>query len=259
MSPIKTRPSPRKLLADVVRDNLRHSLLTGVFPSGSKLPTEDQLAKQYQVSRMTVREGVRGLVEEGYLTRQAGSGTYVTRRPRVLNNLELNFGVTCMIQNLGMKPGARDARVREELPTRRVSRALAIDPEEPVVVLERVRTADGQPIVYSVEYMRKAILVNGIDRLAQLSDSLYNLLERLGHPIHHGVATIKPALADSRLAGDLLVEQGTLLLYLEQIDYSANDQPLLYSLEWYLADESAFTVYRKGPGSGASLQTATIV
>jgi GntR family transcriptional regulator len=252
MNTTRLKPNARKLLPDMVRDRLRQSLLMGVFPPGSKLPTEDELAERYQVSRMTLREGVRGLVEEGFLTRQAGVGTYVTRRPRVVNNLDLNFGVTHMIQNLGMQPGVRDVRVRQELPVRKVSRALAIAPEEPVAVLERVRTADGQPIVYSVEYMPKAILVNGIEELERLSGSLYNLMARLGHPIHHGVATIKPALADSKLAHDLLVEEGSLLLHLEQTDYSENDQPQLFSLEWYTAEESTFSIYRKGSGSETS-------
>jgi len=243
----KTRPSSRKLLADVVRDKLRQSLLTGVFPPGGKLPPEDVLTEQYQVSRVTLREAVRGLVEEGFLSRQQGLGTYATRRPRLRNNLDLNFGVTHLIQNLGMKPGNKDARVREEMPTRKVSRALAIDPTEPVAVLERVRTADGQPIVCSVEYMPKAILVNGIEELEHLSGSLYDLFAKLGRPIHHGVATIKPVLADTKIAQNLLVKPGSLLLYLEQIDYAEDDQPQLFSLEWYSTEDLAFTVYRKGP------------
>jgi DNA-binding GntR family transcriptional regulator len=241
------RGTGRKLLADVVRDKLHQSLASGVFPPGSKLPSEDVLAEQYQVSRVTLREAVRGLVEEGYLSRQHGLGTYATRRPRLSNNLDVNFGVTHLIQSLGMTPGNKDARVREEMPSRKVSRALALDPAEPVAVLERIRTADGQPVVWSVEYMPKAVLVNGIEDLEQLPGSLYDLLGNLGHPIHHGIATIKAVLADTKSAQSLLIKPGSPLLYLEQIDYGKDDRPKIFSLEWYPTDDLEFTVYRKGP------------
>jgi DNA-binding GntR family transcriptional regulator len=205
------------------------------------------LAEQYQVSRVTVREAVRGLAEEGYLSRQHGLGTYATRRPRLSNNLDVNFGVTHLIQSLGMTPGNKDAQVREEIPSRKVSRALALDPAEPVAVLERLRTADGQPVVWSVEYIPKAALVNGIGDLEQLPGSLYDLLGKLGHPVHHGIGTIKAVLADKKIAEKLLVKPGSPLLYLEQVDYGKDDRPQIFSLEWYSTDNLEFTVYRKGP------------
>ncbi len=241
------RATGRKLLADIVRDKLRQALASGVFPPGSKLPSEDVLVEQYQVSRVTLREAVRGLVEEGYLSRQHGLGTYATRRPRLSNNLDVNFGVTHLIQSLGMTPGNKDARVHEEMPSRKVSRALALDPAEPVAVLERVRTADGQPVVWSVEYIPKAVLVNGIEDLEHLAGSLYDLLAKLGHPVHHGIGTIKAVLADTKIARNLLVEPSSPLLYLEQIDYGKDDRPRLFSLEWYSTGDLEFTVYRKGP------------
>ena len=80
------RAVARPLLTDVVRDELRRAVITGGYEPGSKLPNEDALAERFDVSRPTVREAVRGLVEEGYLIRRQGSGTFVTGRPLLRNS-----------------------------------------------------------------------------------------------------------------------------------------------------------------------------
>jgi GntR family transcriptional regulator len=237
----------RKLLTDVVRDELRRDLLSGVYAPGDKLPAEPDLAAAYDVSRITLREAVRGLVEEGYLSRQHGLGTYATKKPRLRNNLDANFGVTQLIRGMGLRPGNEDVRVSEEEATEPVARALALEPGEPVARLERVRTADGDPIVYSVEFIPMGVLKNGLDDLRGLTGSLYELLAELGHPVNHGVVRIKPLVADREMARRLKVERGAPLLQMAQVDYDAADRPELYSLEWYRGEELEVTVYRKGP------------
>ncbi|MBI5084829.1 MAG: GntR family transcriptional regulator [Acidobacteria bacterium] len=241
------RANPRKLLTNIVRDRLRERLMSGTYAPGAKIPPEDELTREFEVSRVTLREAVRGLVEEGYLSRQHGLGTYVTSRPKLRNNLDVNFGVTQLIESLGMKPGNREATILEKLPPRRISDALGIGQDEPVVVFERVRTADDRPVVYSIEYLPPRIISQPTEQLRNLSGSLYQLLAAFGQSVSHGVATIKPAVADTKIAQKLQVELGALLLYLEQVDYSADDRPLLLSREWYRTDELECTVYRKGP------------
>ncbi|MEW6636001.1 MAG: GntR family transcriptional regulator [Actinomycetota bacterium] len=240
----------RKLLTDVVRDELRRDLLSGTYSPGDKLPAEPDLAASYGVSRITLREAVRGLVEEGYLSRQHGLGTYVTKKPRLRNNLDTNFGVTQLIRSMGFTPGNEDVRVSEEPSTEAVARALALEPGHPVARLERLRTADGDPIVYSVEFMPMEILPRGLEDLRGLSGSLYELLADLGHPVDHGIASIKPVLADREMARRLKTKPDHPLLLLEQVDYGPGDRPELFSREWYSCEELEVTVYRKGPSLG---------
>lgn len=237
----------RKLLTDVVRDELRQDLLSGSYSPGDKLPAEPELAAAYGVSRITLREAVRGLVEEGYLSRQHGVGTYVTKKPRLRNNLDANFGVTQLIRSMGLTPGNEGVRISEEAATDVVARALAVKPGQAVARLERVRTANGNPIVYSVEFITMAALGNDLDVLRNLSGSLYELLADLGHPVNHGVVSIRPVLADYEMSKRLGVDSGAPLLYMEQVDYGTGDRPELFSLEWYGGEELEVVVYRKGP------------
>jgi GntR family transcriptional regulator len=231
----------------VVREGLRRSIAEGDYGPGDRLPSESELAETYGVSRLTLREAVRGLVTEGYVTRRQGLGTFVTKRPRLRNNVGENFGVTRFIAELGMKPGNRDVDIVEEAASERVASALDLEAGAPVVRVERVRTADGDPIVYSLEYIPRHCVPNGASDLKGVEASLYDVLTDLGHPISHGVATIKSVLATRPLARKLGLRPGAALLYLEQIDYGRDDLPRLLALEWYDSEDVELTVYRKGP------------
>ena len=90
-----------------VRDELAGRITSGAIPPGSRLPAEPQLAEDLGVSRATLREALRSLEEDGFVTRRRGAGTFATHRPRLRNNLDVNFGVTEAIRASGMEPGDR--------------------------------------------------------------------------------------------------------------------------------------------------------
>ncbi len=71
---------PRRSLVDGAIDHLRHTVETGEWPVGHKLPVESLLAERLGVGRNTVREAVRVLVHVGLLETRPGDGTYVLRR-----------------------------------------------------------------------------------------------------------------------------------------------------------------------------------
>ncbi len=238
----------RPLLADVVRDGLRQAVLTGTYAPESKLPNEDALAGVFAVSRATVREAVRGLVEEGYLARRQGSGTYVTARPLLRNSLDTNFSYTSYLESTGMRTGCTILGITTIQASDELAEWLRLKPGRPVVELRRVRTADNRPAVYSIDYLPADIVDSDRDRAA-LGGSIYALLAANGHPVQHGEAIIAPASADPDLAAVLKVTPGTLLQHLQQVDVDGAGQRVLYSLEWHVPDVIELRVYRRGPGA----------
>src|ERR687895_1256053 len=138
-------------LAVTVRQELARRIEGGTWRPRQRLPAEPTLAASLGVSRATLREALRSLEEDGFVTRVQGSGTFVTHRPRLRNNLDVNFGVTDLIRSMGMRPGTEDARVFEAGATPEEARRLAIPPDAAVGCVERVRTADGRPVVFSVD------------------------------------------------------------------------------------------------------------
>ena len=81
--------------------------------------------------------------------------------------------------------------------------------------------------------------------------SVYELLEKSGVAVQHGVVTLEPARADKALAKRLRVEPGAMILYLRQVDYDGSGEPVLLSHEHHVADAFEFSVVRRGPGRGA--------
>jgi GntR family transcriptional regulator len=235
-------------LSFTVRDRLAGDITSGAIPAGSRLPPEPQLAAELGVSRATLREALRSLEEDGFVSRTRGAGTYATHRPRARNNLDVNFGVTEAIRAAGMEPGTISAEVRSERATSDEAAALDLAPGDAVTVLERVRTADGRPVVYSRDVVAASLL--GVEPLERLGGrSVYEVLDSSASVVvQHGIVVLEPRTADRELARRLGVKAGALLLYLRQVDYDGAGNPILLSDEYHRADAFEFSVVRRGPG-----------
>ena len=142
---------------------------------GALLPSERLLAERYGVARATVTQAVEGLASRGLVYRVHGSGTFVAE-PKFRQPLTLT-SFTEDMRARGMTPGSI-VRSQAVVPASEVvARHLAMVPGSPVVHLERVRTADGEPMALERTHL-PAQRLPGLE-LADLADaSLYELLER---------------------------------------------------------------------------------
>jgi GntR family transcriptional regulator len=233
-----------------VQDQLKQRIDRGELPAGTRLPSEPELAAELQVSRATLREALRAMELEGLLRRRHGSGTFVASHPRMANSLDVNFGVTDAIRAAGMTAGIASGRHWVEPASAGEAALLELEPGQDVLVLERVRTAGGKPVVLSRDVFPSRLLDGHPRAVDEMMDrSIYDVLEReLGVVINHGVARFRPVRADHAVAGRLGVPRGELLLYLWQVDYAMDGAPVLSSHEFHLADAFDFTVVRRGPG-----------
>ena len=236
---------PGLSLAGEVAATLRGQLEDGRYRAGERLPSEPDLARDFGISRATLREAVRILVEEGYLRRVHGSGTYAARRPMLRNSLDINFGVTDLIRAMGRTPSTVESSREVRTADADTAVALGIEEGDEVVMLRRVRAADGTPVVLSIDVLPAALVGDG--DAEPLQDSIYHFLAERGTQVDHGVARILPALADPFAARGAAVPVGTLLLYLHQVDYDAAGEPVVLSREYHVAEAFEVSVYRKGP------------
>ena len=236
----------RPLSHSVVRA-LRERIVAQGLEPGDRLPSEPELARSLGVSRASLREGIALLEEDGVVRRQHGSGTYVSHRPGVRNDLSRNFAVSSMIAAMGMEPGSVAEQCALEAVPPHVASPLGVGAGTPVCALRRVRTAAGRRVVDSTDWCRTDVLP--LEALSGLGDgSIYAALAERGLPVHHGVATITPTEAEDEVARRLDVAPGTLLMTLFQLDSTADGTVVLVSQEHHLADAFEITVYRRGPG-----------
>ena len=239
-----------KSVRTALREALVQRIEAGEWRPSDRLPSEPTLAASMGVSRATLRDALRSLEEDGFVTRVQGSGTFVTHRLRMKNNLDVNFGVTELIRSMGMRPGTGHSRTFRVEATAEEARLLAVPVGSPLRCLERVRTADGQPVVLSVDMIPEERLGDRPELLNEVGEgSVYDALGRaLGVVVRQGVASIRPTNADEKLAARLRVPAGALLLYLRQVDFDLEGRPVLLSHEHHLADAFEIAVVRRGPG-----------
>lgn len=245
---LKLARAERKTLTEIAEQELRQAIARGTFRPGTQLPTEAELCQMLGVSRTVVREALRVLEENGLVTRRHGVGTFVRDHP-ILKNLNFNFGITEMIESAGLISGTSHLAIRSESADQEKAEQLRVALGTPLVTVERVRTADERPVVYSLDTVPKSVLQRAEFDLELLrTQSIYNMLQTSpGQVIEYGIARLLPMTAPDFVAEKLGLPPGALSLYIVQTDYSPNDEPLVYSREYHLPDAFDFVIWRRGP------------
>jgi len=245
---LKSARYERKTLTQVAQQELRQAITGGTFRPGSQLPTEAELCEMLGVSRTVVREALRMLEDDGLVARRHGVGTFVRNHP-ILKNLNFNFGITEMIESAGLKPGTSHLAIQKENADQEKADQLRVPLGTPLITVERVRTADGRPVVYSLDTLSESLLQRAeFDPQLLLTESIYNILQAsLGKVIEYGITRLLPVTAPRHVAEKLQLPTNALTLYIVQTDYTAGDEPLVYSCEYHLPDAFDFMVWRRGP------------
>jgi GntR family transcriptional regulator len=240
----RKRPS----LVEQVRQGLLEELTSGNLGPGAKLANETELAERYAVSRSTIREAVRGLMDAGYLARRHGAGTFVTSSPRTRHPLETTVSYTGMIRAAGHKPAETVLSKTIRTPEDSERDLLGLQPEDELIEIERVRLADRRPVIYSRDRIPVGLLGEYSD--GALDSSLYELLAEAGHSVASAGARLIPTVAGAKLARLLAVKRGAPLLHIDQVDYDERGRPVMLSHEWHVAD--AFELFVNRRASAAS-------
>lgn len=229
-------------VAEGTRDRLIRMLSDGSFREGDRLPSEQEMARSLRVSRTTIREAYKSLVDLGYLVRRHGQGTFVRGVPNH-HSLESTLSYTAMIEQAGKVPSVvvLERRLRES----DASEARRLDSPKGSTLweMERVRTADGRAIIYSVDRIPAEHVPEDIRDT--YSGSLFELLNQLGMAPTRGLARLQPRVATSEIASILEVRAGDPLLYFEETDYDQSGKPVMLSSEWHVADAIEFWLHRR--------------
>jgi len=245
---LKSAKAERKTLTEITEQELRQAIARGTFRPGSQLPTEAELCQMLGVSRTVVREALRVLEEDGLVARRHGVGTFVRDHP-ILKNLNFNFGITEMIESAGLTSGTSHLAIQSETADQEKAEQLRVALGTPLVTVERVRTADKRPVVYSLDTLPQSLFQRAeLDPQILLTQSIYRILQStLGQVVEYGIARLLPVIAPDHVAEKLNLPTNALTLYIVQTDYSPDDEPLVYSREYHLPDAFDFIVWRRGP------------
>ncbi|GAB6156297.1 GntR family transcriptional regulator [Desulfosporosinus burensis] len=233
-----------KSLSDLVRLELLDEIRRGKYLIDSRLPNEENLAKELGVSRNTLREALRLLEANGIVEKKQGLGTYVRGEstPKVKPGLEVLFRVTDAILELGMVPGTSEIELTCSFADARVAQKLGVSEGTPVNQSRRVRTADGVPAVYCIDMFPPSIGELDVERL---KSSIFTYLEEVKEiRIAYASTDIRPIVAGKELAVKLSVSAASPLFLLDEVHFDKSNNPIFYSRLFFRSDFFVFHVVR---------------
>jgi GntR family transcriptional regulator len=223
--------------------DLRHALATGEWRAGDRLPPERELAIRYGCSLITVRRALTELARERRLARTPGRGTFV-ERPRIDRDLAEEKSFTEEMQVRGFDPETRLIAARPESAGEAVATALRLEVGAPTLYLERLRLADGEPLLLEQVHLPAeqfpGLLASDLEH-----NSLYDLLtQRYDTHITRARETLEPVLLRAREARLLDRPARSPALLVEGIAFAAPGIPVEFGRTYLRGDRTRYYVER---------------
>ena len=232
------RQSPIPIYYQIM-NQLREKITTGEYTIDTPLPPERELVETYHVSRMTIRQAILELVNEGLLIRRRGIGTFVAP-PKLEQPLNSLTSFTEDMAQRGMKAGSRIVSFKEILPDPLIRKTLALNPEDTVFECVRLRLADDKPMALETTSL-VASLCPGLQAEDLENQSLYKVLtERWGIQLEYATQSLEPLLAPSHDAMLLHVAPGSPLLLIHRVTYDQNGRAFEHVKSLYRGDRYKF-------------------
>src|SRR2546423_11344136 len=200
---------------------------------GTAIPSERQLSVDLGVSRLTVRAALDDLAREGYLVRRRGSGTYV-QQPKITQQLTMTSFSEDM-RRRGMAPSSTTLSLTRQLAGPRLGRFLNVSPGDEVVVVKRLRLADGVSMAIETLHIPAGV-VPGVEP-RDLEGAFYELLRaRYGGEIATAPQTIEPTVTDGEEAGPVAVPLPSTAVPFQRTSRDASGRTLEFVHSIYRGD-----------------------
>ncbi|MFC4652681.1 GntR family transcriptional regulator [Lactococcus nasutitermitis] len=224
-----------------IHDTLKEEVGASIWQIGQRLPSERDLAERFGVSRMTARQAITALVEEGILDRRVGSGTYVASR-RVREKMRGTTSFTDIIKAQGKEPSSEVLSYTRTLPNDVECEKLNISKNDFIIRMERIRYADKVPICFEVASIPYE-LVKSFDKKS-ITSNFFKTLEESGYEISRSEQIVSAKKVSTEVADYLKIRVGSAILGVTQVSYFSDETAFEYVLSQYVGDRFEFYLER---------------
>ena len=224
-----------KPLYTQIQEYLVEMIRSGELPPDTKLPSERELSRQLDISRMTVRHAITQLVNEGLLDRRQGAGTFVARQRLTYNVREVTSFATA-IEARGMKVATQLLEFGQVPAGRQMAERLGVNIGAELYLVVRLRLANRAPVLFERSFI-PCERCAGLEEFDLEKTRLYDLLtEHYHYRITNINQTIEAVAAGDTVATPLRIDEGAPLLLISRILRNEERVPILYSQDFLRAD-----------------------
>ena len=218
-----------------IRDALLARILDGTYPPGTHLPIEHALCESYGVSRITIRQALERLRQEGWIEKIHGQGTFV-QRARAVQNISALQSFSEAMMPLGHRVSNRVESVHVVSVNSQLASRLQLEAEARVTEIQRVRLLDGLAVSFELTYAAREVGEQLLDADLENRDIFHVIEQDCGVRIGHADLSIRSMPASEKVALALGVGSGSALLGIERLVYSRDGAPVLFEALSYRGD-----------------------
>ncbi|MGX6445833.1 GntR family transcriptional regulator [Neobacillus sp. K501] len=224
-----------------LREIIRTKIEDGEFPPGTAIPTEHELAKTYGINRLTVRNGIAALVNEGLLKRIQGKGVYVLGEKRE-QDLETLEGFSQMVKKKNANPSFHILAKSLRSAGHKYGKIFNIDPEDQIFYIKRVNYIDNEP--YSLEeiYIPQYV-VPELEDIDLKVFSIYEVYDFYNIEISYSQQSLDLTQLDQSDARFLDIDSNTPLLLFTNISFNKAEAVIEYSRSCTRPDKAKYKVH----------------
>ena len=221
---------------------IKGCLEDGIYKEKEVIPSEVELQKQFDVSRITVRRAISDLEHDGFLRKVRGKGTFVEpiKKEKPLSTFT-SFSGDAKVK--GDKPGSIILACKKVEASVKVAQCLKIEPGESVTFLKRLRLLNGKIIALHETHISSKL---GFEIQAQDFDSttsLYEYLEEKGISLGSADETLEVKISSSELKRELFLEDIQPIVFKERITYDIHGNPVEFSENSYIAETYKYFIH----------------
>ncbi|MDO4604579.1 MAG: GntR family transcriptional regulator [Helcococcus sp.] len=230
-----------KTLHEKISADIRKKIITKEYRVNETIPKEIDLANHYGVSRPTVRQAIQTLVDEGYLERKKGTGTFVRQKKINQDFIHIIRSYEDELKSRGFIPITKVINFSIEKADEEIAKKLRLNIDDPIYTLTRLRYANDEPAVFVITHIPFKLYDNLLD-VDFTKSSLYSTFEKYNRPIYaleRELSVIKSTYISSAM---LNIPVGDPLFYFKTIGYSKDKTPIEYSISWYRGDYNSFEI-----------------
>ena len=221
-----------------IENDIKEKIQDGTFKSGDLLPSENELKDQYNVSRMTVRQALTNLVNDGYLYRHKGKGTFISYH-KIEKSMHGVRSFTEEMESIGRKVSSRVLLFKRIAAPKEIAGKLFLEENDEVIHVERVRYGDDVPVLYEQLFIPANLFKTISDD--KLNGSLYEYIEKeLMMSIAYCKQSIEAISADTKVSSTLKVSKNAPTLLIVRNTFLSNGRPFEFVKSYYRADSYKF-------------------
>jgi GntR family transcriptional regulator len=211
-----------------IKHSVKAWIVNKEFSPGQKIPSENQLADRFQVNRMTVRQAISQLIQEGFLVSRRGEGTFVTNDENRISKFGLEF--TGFMDDLFYQVSrskTKSVEVNIIKSSKYVADRLKLaEIGQELFQIKRLRILKNRPFGFTINYLPMDV-GNKIRKEELYKKPLLQILEKdLGFQLTEALQTVEATFAAQDVAKYLGIMEGSPILFVERVMYSTNMRPI---------------------------------